>query len=42
MTAMRDIAVKMKDRRREDSMEDKFGWYYRHWKSGGVSKEAKT
>ena len=40
---MREVTEEMKKRRANDSMEEKFGWYYRHWKSGGINpKETKT
>ena len=39
---MREICVEMKKRRVDDKLEDKFGWYQRHWKSGNVPKDATT
>ena len=27
----REIALEMKERRKDVSIEDKFGWYVRHW-----------
>jgi hypothetical protein len=29
----------MKERRKEESVESKIGWYYRHWKSMGLDKD---
>jgi tRNA-dihydrouridine synthase 1 len=33
------IAAEMKERRKEESVESKIGWYYRHWKSMGLDKD---
>ena len=37
---LRDVAVKLQERRKEESPEDKIGWYYRHWKGMNIDKEA--
>jgi len=33
---MKQVALDMKVRREGVSMDDKLGWYYRHWKSMGL------
>ena len=40
---MKDVALEMKKRRADDTMEEKVGWYYRHWKGMGIDPaSAKT
>lgn len=29
----------MKERRKDDTVEDKIGWYYRHWKGMNIEKD---
>lgn len=37
---IKEIAVMMKERRKDDTPEEKLGWYYRHWKGMGLDRES--
>ena len=36
---IKEVAVLMKERRKDEPVQDKIGWYYRHWKSMGLDRE---
>lgn len=36
---LKQVAIDMKERRQDETVEEKLGWYYRHWRSMGLEKE---
>ena len=36
---MKEVAIKMKERRKDEPVEEKIGWYHRHWKGMDIKKE---
>jgi len=36
---IREVAALMKERRKDETVEEKLGWYYRHWRSMGLDRE---
>ena len=37
---LRQVALDLKERRKNDTPESKIGWYYRHWKGMGIDRES--
>ena len=37
--AIKEVAVLMKERRNGESVDEKIGWYYRHWRSMGLDRQ---
>lgn len=35
---IKKVAVMMKERRKDETKEEKIGWYYRHWKGMGLDR----
>lgn len=38
--AIKEVAFMMKERRKNESLEEKIGWYYRHWEGMGLDKKS--
>ena len=36
---IKEVALMMKERRKDETVQEKIGWYYRHWKSMGLDRE---
>ena len=36
---IKEVAVLMKERRKNETVEEKIGWYWRHWKGMGLDRE---
>ena len=37
---IKEVAVLMKERRKDESADEKIGWYWRHWKGMGIEKDS--
>lgn len=36
---IKEVAVLMKERRKNETVDEKIGWYYRHWRGMGLDRE---